>query len=70
MADDPKKRFDDRHTVSWQPHEMDYVRNQVRRELPQKRAQQIQRAIDLCKRQIQPSEGRDKLMACIREKLQ
>lgn len=70
MADDPNKRFQDRRTVSWQPHEIDYVQNQVRREMPQKRARQVQRALDTCKRHIQPSEGREKLLACIREKLQ
>ena len=69
MRDDPRKRFKDGSTVSWQAQEIDYVQKQARKEMPSKRAQQIQSAIDQCKRYIQPSEGREKLMACIREKL-
>ncbi|HKQ39690.1 MAG TPA: hypothetical protein VJ063_16555 [Verrucomicrobiae bacterium] len=45
------------------------VQRQLKQELPDKRARQIQSAIDQCKRYIQPSEGREKLLACVREKL-
>ena len=69
MRDDPRKQFKD-GSVSWQAHEIDYVQKQLRKELPGKRAQQVQSAIDQCKRYIQPAEGREKLIACIREKLQ
>ena len=64
------KPFKDGRTASWQAQEIDYVQKQIRQEMPGKRAQQIQSAIDQCKRYIQPCEGREKLMACIREKLQ
>ena len=70
MVNDPSKRFEDGRTAAWQPHEIDFVQNQVRREMPKKRAQQVQRAVDLCKRHIQPAEGKEKLLACILEKLQ
>ena len=70
MADDPNKRRRDSFTVSWQAHEIEYVKGVLRREFPGKAAQQVQSAIDTCKRHIQPSEGREKLMNCIRQKLQ
>jgi hypothetical protein len=69
MADHANK-FQAGRSVSWQPNEIEFVQAQVRRELPNKRVQQVQRALDLCKRQVDPSEGREKLLACIREKLQ
>ena len=64
------KTFKDGHTVSWQAHEIDQVQKQVKKEMPGLRMQQLQSALDQCKRYIQPSEGREKLIACIREKLQ
>jgi hypothetical protein len=64
------KPFKDARTVSWQAQEIDYVQKQLKKELPGKRVQQIQSAIDQCKRYIQPLEGREKLLACVREKLQ
>jgi len=70
MRNDSNKGFKGGGAVSWQAVEIDYVQKQVRAELPGKRVQQIQRAIDQCKRYILPSEGREKLMACVREKLQ
>jgi hypothetical protein len=69
MADDPNKRHQDSFTVSWQSHEIEYVKGVVRRDFPAKTDRQIADAIEQCKRQIQPSEGREKLMACIRQKL-
>jgi hypothetical protein len=64
------KPFKDGRALSWQAHQIEHVQKQLKKELPDKRAQQIQSAIDQCKRYVQPSEGREKLMACIREKLQ
>ena len=63
------KPFKDGRTVSWQVQEIDAVQKQLRNELPDKRSKQIQSAIDQCKRYVQPAEGREKLLACIREKL-
>jgi hypothetical protein len=64
------KPFKDGRDVSWPAQDIDYVQKQVKKELPGKRAQQIQSAIDQCKRYVQPLEGREKLLACTREKLQ
>jgi len=63
------KPFKDGRAVSWQVQDTDAVIRQLRKELPGKRSQQIQSAIDQCKRYIQPAEGREKLIACVREKL-
>jgi hypothetical protein len=63
------KPFKDGRTVSWQVQDIAAVQKQLKNELPGKRAQQIQSAIDQCKRYIQPVEGREKLLACVREKL-
>ena len=63
------KSFRDGRSASWQVQDIDAVQNQLKKELPGKRAKQIQSAIDQCKRYVQPSEGREKLIACIREKL-
>jgi len=62
------KPFKDGHTV-WQVQDIDAVQKQLKTELVGKRPKQIQSAIDQCKRYIQPSEGREKLIACVREKL-
>jgi len=63
------KPFKDGRTVSWQMQDIDAVQRQLKKELPGKRPQQIQSAIDQCKRHVQPAEGRERLIACIREKL-
>jgi hypothetical protein len=63
------KPFKDGGTVSWQAQDIDAVQKQLKKELPGKRSQQIQSAIDQCKRYVQPAEGREKLLACVREKL-
>jgi len=63
------KPFKDGRSVSWQVQDIDAVQKQLKKELPGKRSQQIQSAIDQCKRFVQPVEGREKLLACIREKL-
>ena len=62
------KPFKDGHTV-WQTQDIEAVQRQLKKELPGKRLQQIQSALDQCKRYVQPSEGREKLIACVREKL-
>ena len=63
------KPFKDGRTVSWQVQDIASVKKQLTTELPGKRSQQIQSAIDQCKRYVQPVEGREKLLACVREKL-
>ena len=63
--DDPTKKKQDGHTVSWQPYEIDYVVDKISKAKPRYTREQIRTAVENCKRAIQPSEGRDKLMACV-----
>jgi hypothetical protein len=63
------KPFKDGSAVSWQVQDIDAIQKQLTKDLPGKRAKQIQSAIDQCKRYVQPAEGREKLLACVREKL-
>ena len=67
--DDPTKKKQDAHTVSWQSYEIDYVVDSVSKAKPQYTREQIRAAVENCKRAIQPSEGRTKLMACVNAKL-
>lgn len=67
--DDPTKKKQDAYTVSWQPYEIDYVVNTVSTAKPKYSKDQIRAAVESCKRTIQPSEGRDKLMACVNARL-
>lgn len=67
--DDPTKRAQDAHTVSWQSYEIDYVVARVSEAKPGYTRDQVRAAVDACKRAIQPSEGREKLMACVNKRL-
>ena len=69
MADDPNKRGKDGDTVSWQPYEIDYAIDSLAKEYPSKDRATIRAAVEACKRSIQPSEGRAKLMTCARGRL-
>ena len=70
MADDPHKRYQDGWTVSFfQQYEYDYFREQIGKEFTHKTAQQIHDAIMNCRTSLQPSEGREKLKACVRLRL-
>lgn len=64
-----EKLFKDGSAVSWQVQDIAAVQKQLKEEMPNKRQKQIQSVIDQCKRYVQPAEGREKLIACIREKL-
>lgn len=63
------KPFKGGSAVSWQVQDIAAVQKQLKEEMPNKRQKQIQSVIDQCKRYVQPAEGREKLIACIREKL-
>jgi len=69
MNDDPSKKKVDGWFVSGQDHEIDYVIAQLAKEYPLKTRSQIEAAVTTCKQTIQPSEGREKLMACARKRL-
>ncbi len=67
--DDPTKKKQDAHTVSWQSYEIDYVVDKVIKGKPRYSKKQIKAAVESCKRTIQPSEGHEKLMACVNARL-
>lgn len=70
MADNPTLRgLQDGHLVSWQSHEISYVLDKLRAEFRGRTRVEVLDAVTACKRSIQPSEGRDKLMACARSRL-
>ena len=69
MADDPNKRHIDGWFVSSQPYEYTYFKDKVKQEFPRKSDDEIADAILACRKAIQPSEGREKLTACVRNKL-
>ena len=69
MADDPHKKHEDGWFVSSQPHELEYFQKQMAEEFPNVSGQQVAAAIAACRKEIQPSEGRQKLIECVRRKL-
>ena|ERR1043166_810938 len=69
MADDPNLKHVDSWFVSSQPHEYHYFKSSMKTEFPAKTDDEIARAIIVCRKAIAPSEGREKLKACVREKL-
>jgi hypothetical protein len=69
MADDPNKRHVDSWFVSSQPYEYDYFRRTIAEEFPRASEAAVNEAILSCRKQLAPSEGREKLKACVRQKL-
>lgn len=69
MADDPNKKHEDGWFVSSQPHELAYFKKTIQTEFPNSSEGDVDRAIAACRKEIQPSEGRQKLTECVRKKL-
>jgi hypothetical protein len=69
MADNPLLRGRDGNTVSSQPHEIAYVKAQLKSQFPRRTDAEIESAIQSCKSAIAPSELRSNLMACATGKL-
>jgi hypothetical protein len=69
MADDPNKKHVDGWFVSSQPHEYDYFKGTIKAEFPRRTDEEVATAILSCRKSIAPSEGREKLKACVRTKL-
>lgn len=69
MADDPNKKHVDSWFVSSQPHEYDYFKSQIDKEFPLKTSDEVANAILACRKQLAPSEGREKLKECVRKRL-
>lgn len=69
MSDDPNKKKEDGWFVSSQPHELKYFTDQIKGAFPHKSDSEIDAAIASCGKEIAPSEGRQKLTACVHTKL-
>ena len=69
MADDPNKTHVDSWFVSTQPWEIDHFIDAMQGEFPGKRRDEISAALMACRRQLAPSEGREKLKDCVRKRL-
>jgi hypothetical protein len=63
MPDNPFLRGHDAHTVSSQEYEIRYVVNQLALRFPRRSRADVEAAVRRAKASIQPSEGREKLMA-------
>lgn len=70
MRDDSNKPgLAARHLVSWQPHEISYVRAKAIILCPRATIAEIEDAIGHCKAIVAPIEGRDKMIACVQRRL-
>lgn len=69
MSDDPNKRHQDARTVSAQPWEIDYVVNQLKVEFPLRTTQEVRQAVLDSKKEIEPSEDRQKVIDHAKSKL-
>jgi len=69
MADDPNKKHVDGWFVSTQPHEYEYFKGSMKKEFPWKADDEVAAAILACRKALAPSEGREKLKQCVRNKL-
>lgn len=62
MADDPNKKHIDARFVSSQPWEIEYVVDRLQSQFPNLTRQTIRDVVLDSKREIEPSEDRQKLM--------
>lgn len=70
MADDPNKRHQDGWTVSFvQTYEYDYFKRKIKEAFSTKSDDAINDAILACRKEVAPSEGREKLRACVQRRL-
>jgi hypothetical protein len=69
MADDPNKKHIDGWFVSSQSYEYDYFKKTMKDEFPSKSDDTVADAILKCRKELAPSEGREKLKDCVRKRL-
>ena len=69
MADDPNLKHVDGWFVSSQPDEYRHFKFAIRQEFPYKAEDQVAGAILECRKSVAPSEGRKKLIECVRRRL-
>lgn len=71
MADDPTKTKQDRVTVDLRdPDELRHFKDAIRREFPKVGDEELKKTIEVCGREIAPSESREKLTECVRRGLE
>lgn len=69
MSDNPHLTGQDRHFVSSQPHEIDAFVESMQREFHDHPREAIVGALEQCRKELAPSEDREKLKACVRARL-
>lgn len=70
MSDDSHKHgLSDRGPVSWQHHELSYVKAKAIILCPRATIAEIEDAIGHCKASVAPIEGREKMIACVQRRL-
>jgi len=69
MADDPNLKHVDSWFVSSQPWEYSYFKDSIKKAHPTKTDAEVAEAILACRKAIAPSEGREKLKACVSGRL-
>ena len=69
MADDPNKKHVDSWFVSSQPYEYEYFKDTIKKAHPAKTDDEVAQAILACRKAVAPSEGREKLKACVSRRL-
>lgn len=69
MTDDPNKKHVDSWFVSRQPYEYEYFKDTMKKEFPRKSDDEVAAAILACRKSLSPSEGREKLKQCVRNRL-
>jgi len=69
MADDPNLKQIDGWFLASQPLEYDYFKIAIQHEFPFKTDDQVAEAILACRKSTEPSEGRRKLIECVRKLL-
>ena len=69
MSDNPHLTGQDRRTVSSQPHETASFVEAIQREFLDHPHEAIMEALDECRKEIAPSEDRQKLAECVRARL-
>ena len=70
MSDNPHLTGQDRHFVSSQPHETTTFIESIQREFHDHPREAIVEAVEQCRKEIAPSESREKLTECVRARLQ
>jgi hypothetical protein len=69
MSDDLSGRRADDWFQAVQPHEINSFKQAIKNASPRSTASQIEDAVGVCRNEVQPSQGRDKLKHCVLKRL-